>query len=146
MNNESFIPNIVKKTLEPLRDIEKSLSNLWNNTPSISYIEEGVYLPAIDIDEREDAYRVTADFLGVEGKDVRIEFNNGVLTLRGEKKTAKEEDRSDCHISEQSSVQFNHKIELPKDVDEQNITATLENGIIEIVLAKSGAADQKPHS
>jgi HSP20 family molecular chaperone IbpA len=146
MNNGSLIPEFVKKTLEPLRDIEKSLSNLWNKTPSISYIEEGVYLPAIDIDERENAYHVTADFPGVEGKDVRIEFNNGTLTMRGEKKTQREEDRSQCHISEQSNVQFNHMIELPNDVDERNITATLENGVIKVTLAKSVATDRRGDS
>lgn len=136
MYNGSLIPNIVKKTLEPFKDIEKSLSNLWNNTPSISYIEEGVYLPTIDIQEDKNEYLVSATIPGMEGKDIRIEYSDGLLTLKGEKKTEIDEDRAQYHISERSSVNFSHSVRLPNDIDEKNISATLNNGVIEVVLSK----------
>jgi HSP20 family protein len=143
MNNYSLIPEIFKKTLEPLRGIEKSISHLWNRTPSISYVEEGVYLPNIEIHEFDNEYHVSATIPGVEGKDVRIEYTKGTLVLKGEKKTELEEDRSNFHISERSSVNFNHSVRLPDDIDENNISATLQNGVIEIVLSKLEESDHK---
>jgi HSP20 family molecular chaperone IbpA len=130
MLNRSLVPTIFKKNLEPFRSIESSFNNLWRGMPLISYVEEGALLPNIDVVENDKGFQVTADVPGLEESDINIEFNNGILTLRGEKKTEKKEDRDNYHLIERSRGYFNRTVQLPGEIDGDKIEATMKNGVL----------------
>lgn len=95
--------------------------------------------PAVDIIEKDDRYVVKADLPGVEEKDVSVEVNDGVLTLKGERKTEFEEEKDNVYRSERSYGSFMRSFNIA-DVDEEKITADFKNGTLTIELPK---AEQK---
>lgn len=136
MDNHSLIPRIIKKTLEPFRYLENSFRNFWNGTPNISYIGERAFLPEIDVFENDTEFHITANIHGLEEDDIHIGLNKGKLTLRGGKMIEKDEDGSNCHIREHSSIYFNHMVKLPSNIADNNFEATMKGGVIDITVPK----------
>jgi HSP20 family protein len=98
------------------------------------------WTPAVDIYEDEDAVTLRAELPGVEPKDVDVRFENGVLTLRGERKLEQEEKRENYHRVERSYGTFTRSFALPGTVDAEKIRAEAKNGILAIVLPKRSEA------
>lgn len=140
MTQHSLIPTLIKKTLEPFRTLERSFNSFWKDAreePTMSFMEgEETLLPDIDVFENDKEFHVTATIPGIKQKDFKIEVNDGFVTLRGERKEEKSENRLHYHISESSSFRFSHKIQLPYEYDEDNIEATLTDGMIDICIPK----------
>ncbi len=99
---------------------------------------EGVLAPRVDVKETEDAIVVQAELPGVEEKDVEIEFADGMLTLRGEKKQEREEEEKEkgYYLMERSYGAFLRRIPIPAEVDEDNIRAVFDKGVLTVTLPK----------
>ncbi len=99
---------------------------------------EGVLAPRVDVKETEDAIVVQAELPGVEEKDVEIEFADGVLTLRGEKKQEREEEEKEkgYYLMERSYGAFLRRIPIPAEIDEDNIRAVFDKGVLTVTLPK----------
>lgn len=95
--------------------------------------------PAVDIQEDKEKYTVHAELPGVRKEDVKIDLDDGVLTLRGERKMeTKEEDKNHRYTRvERQYGSFVRRFPLPKDVDQANIKATFKDGILEVKLPRS---------
>ena len=102
------------------------------------------WTPATDIYEDEEGLSLRFELAGVEPKDVDIRFENGVLTLRGERKLDKEEKRDNYHRIERSFGAFTRSFTLPGTVDSSQIRAEAKNGVLTIGLPKR--AEAKPRS
>jgi HSP20 family protein len=102
------------------------------------------WTPACDIYEDSDEIVVRAELAGVEPKDVDIRFENGVLTLKGERKLEKEEARENYHRREVSYGTFTRAFSLPSTVDPEKIRAESKQGVLHIHLPKR--AEAKPKS
>jgi HSP20 family protein len=89
-------------------------------------------LPTVEVREATGEYRVTVDLPGVEMKDIDLSFNEGLLTLKGERKAAE----GDALYSSRWSGQFERVIGVGQDVDENGIRAALKNGVLTITLPK----------
>jgi len=133
----SLIPNFIKKTLQPFRNLEKSFNNLWSETPTISYVDDGGLLPNISVSENNEEFHISAQMPGLGEKDVYVELEDGKLTLRGAREAEKEVKHTHYRIAEHSRVYFNHSVQLPSGIDENSIEATMNNGVIDITLAKT---------
>lgn len=94
------------------------------------------WVPAVDIREEQDRYLLRADVPGVDPKDIEITMENGVLTVRGERSTSVDEDRNGYRRVERFSGRFFRRFTLPDTADAENITATGNNGVLEIVIPK----------
>ena len=90
----------------------------------------------LDVKEDEKAYHVTTDLPGLSEKDVEVTFNDGVLTIRGEKKVERDEKKDTWHIIERSSGSFSRQLSLPANVDAEKIDAKFEKGVLTISLPK----------
>lgn len=132
-----------KKTLEPFRHLEKSFKNFWSGTPEISYTGEGAFLPEIDVFENDKEFHVTANVPGLEEGDIHVNLNEGKITLRGGKKIEKEENGSNYRIIEHSSVYFNHTVQLPNEIEEDDFKTTMKDGVLDITLPKLAGAKLK---
>jgi HSP20 family protein len=102
------------------------------------------WTPACDIYEDEEEFVVRADLAGVEPKDVDIRFENGVLTLKGERKLEKEDERENYHRLELSYGTFTRTFSLPATIDSEKIRAESKQGVLLIHLPKK--AEAKPKS
>lgn len=102
------------------------------------------WTPAVDIFEDEEGLSLRFDLAGVEPKDVDIRFENGVLTIKGERKLEKEEKKENYHRVELAYGAFNRSFSLPGTVDAEKIKAESKNGVLTVHLPKK--AEAKPKS
>jgi len=100
------------------------------------------WMPAMEITEKNEALVVTAELPGISNKDVEITLEDGVLSIRGEKKEEKREGEPESryHMWERRYGSFQRAFTLPKAVDPEKIKAQFENGVLTITLPKSEKA------
>ena len=97
--------------------------------------------PNLEVSETEKELRITAEMPGLDEKDVEVSLDDGMLTLRGEKK-AETEDKS-RHFSERFYGRFERQIALGPEVEQDKVAATFKNGVLAITLPKSERAQNK---
>jgi HSP20 family protein len=100
--------------------------------------------PAVDIVEKDSAYEITADLPGMDEKNVDVQFSNGNLTIKGEKREEKEEKKKDFYLQERSFGSFERTFSVPDGVDADKIEATFKKGVLTITLPKKPGAQKPP--
>jgi HSP20 family protein len=123
------------------RALQRSIDDVWNGLPATSLTEAAAMPVRMDVRENEGGFHVTADLPGLTEKEVDVSFDDGVLTLRGEKKVERDEKKDTWHIVERSSGSFARKLSLSAPIDTARIEATFEKGVLTIALPKQ-AKDQ----
>ena len=99
--------------------------------------------PSVDVSETDSELRIEADLPGVEEKDVDVVIADDLLTIKGEKKTEKEERKKDYHLVERSYGSFSRSLRLPFAADPGKAKATFKNGVLSITLPKPPEAKAK---
>ena len=102
------------------------------------------WTPACDIYEDEEGVSLRFELAGVDPKDVDVRFENGVLTVKGERKLEREDKRENYHRVERSYGTFTRSFSLPGTVDAEKIKAESKNGILTVTLPKK--AEAKPRT
>ncbi|PVE24792.1 molecular chaperone Hsp20 [Microvirga sp. KLBC 81] len=97
--------------------------------------------PHVEVIETDKDVRVSAELPGMEDKDVEVLMGDGVLTIRGEKKSEIED--KDRAFSERYYGRFERRIPLAWDVEEDKIDASFKNGVLTVTMPKS--AEAKPN-
>ena len=97
--------------------------------------------PSIDVEETDKEYRVTAELAGLEERDVEVLLQDGLLTVRGEKKI--ETEARNRTYSERYYGRFERQITLDRDVDDSAVTATFKNGVLTVRVPKSAQAVER---
>jgi HSP20 family protein len=92
--------------------------------------------PAVDIYETDNEIIVKAELPGVEKKDISLNLEKNVLTLKGERKFEKETSHENYHRIERSYGSFSRSFSIPASVDEERIRAEYKDGILNIALPK----------
>ncbi len=92
--------------------------------------------PAVDIKEEDNRFVILADVPGVDPKDIEITMEQGVLTLKGERASDKEESHEAYTRVERVRGSFYRRFSLPDTADAERIEAKGKNGVLEIVLPK----------
>jgi HSP20 family protein len=125
-----------------LSQLQREMDNMYGRRD-----EEGAatsdWVPAVDIKENEDAYVLHADVPGVEPKDIEIHMENGVLTIRGERKEEKTEERENYKRVERVRGTFYRRFTLPDTADAANISAKSVNGVLEVRIPKQEKAQPR---
>jgi len=101
------------------------------------------WAPSCDISETDKEYRVQAELPNVNKDDVHVTLEDGVLTIRGERKEEKEEKGEKYHRRELSYGQFLRRFTLPSDADESGVQASFKDGMLKISIARSKAKSVK---
>jgi HSP20 family protein len=101
------------------------------------------WAPALDISERKDAYLVTVELPGVEADDLEITLEDGLLTIQGERHFAHDSSERQFHRVERRYGAFRRSITLPARVQAEQIEASFENGVLQIVVPKMEEATPK---
>ncbi len=122
--------------------LENEMERFWDPVDRLFKPEEWEFFnqqafPWVNIAESDDVFEVTAELPGVNPKDVKVEFQNGVLWISGEKKEEKEKKGRAFHKMERYYGTFNRRIDLRGLIKEPDIAAEFENGILKVVVPKS---------
>jgi HSP20 family protein len=99
--------------------------------------------PRMDVSETDRSIEVTAELPGIEAKDVQLGFADNVLTIRGEKKSEREEKQKDYHLVERSFGSFSRSVELPEGVRAEDITAEIAKGVLKVTVKKPAPKQSK---
>jgi HSP20 family protein len=95
------------------------------------------WVPPVDISEREDAYLVAAELPGVRAGDVEITFQDGLLTIQGERHDVSAADGQKVHRAERRYGPFRRSITLPNHVDADKIEASAQDGVLQVLVPKA---------
>jgi HSP20 family protein len=136
---------------EPVRElntIQSEMNRLFNtyfDAPAPGNGGGGArrWIPAMDLAETDTEFVLRADLPGVDENDVKIELEDRVLTLSGERKAEHEERKEGYYRVERSSGSFARTLTLPEGVDPATIKASFNQGVLEVRIPKP--EEKKPH-
>ena len=92
--------------------------------------------PASEASQSEDAYRIAMELPGVAEDDIHLTVEDGVVQVRGEKKSAREEKGETWYFSERQFGSFSRSFRLPSDADASAVTAEMKDGVLTVTLPK----------
>lgn len=124
----SFIP-MVFGDLE--KEIGKSFHDKWDT------VSTSDWLPNIDVIEEEKQFVIKADIPGVSTKDIKINMNQNVLTIEGERESEHKDKKENFVRYERSKGSFYRRFTLPDMVDPEHIVAKSKHGVLEIIIPKT---------
>ena len=143
-----YLPSFFGRGEDPFRslfqEVQKTFEDFSRRTPFMRFGSD-MLSPKIDVAESKDAIEVTAELPGVDEKDVDVTLANDVLTIRGEKKTERDEQDKDRNwrVVERSFGSFTRAIPLPFDPDATKVEAKFDKGVLRIRLPKPAEVAKK---
>lgn len=105
--------------------------------PGEGIVETRGWAPAIDLIDREKEVVARVELPGLKKEDLSVAVENNVLTVEGERKAEEEVQENDYYCCERRYGKFYRSIGLPVEVDEDKVTATYQDGVLEIHLPKT---------
>jgi HSP20 family protein len=141
---------------DPFEDLRSAQDELNQMNPMLAHAlglhrqQQGVaassapaaWAPALDISERKDAYLVTVELPGVDLDDLELTLEDGMLTIWGERHFAHDASEQQFHRVERRYGVFRRSITLPAQVQADAVEATIDNGVLQLVVPK--AEEAKP--
>jgi len=101
------------------------------------------WAPPVDIAERKDAYVLTVELPGIKVEDLEIAFQDGLLTIQGERQLTQDSTDEQFHVLERRYGLFRRSITLPLHVQADAIEASTEDGVLQVVVPKVEEAKPK---
>ena len=119
-------------------EVDKLFSRFFDSDLPLSrqLFQEGHWAPRVDVAEGEKDITVKAEIPGCDVKDIDVSLDGRILTIKGEKKTEKEEKDKNYLRVERTEGLFSRTMELPGEVDQEAVDATYKKGILTVVLKK----------
>ena len=138
----------------PFQDLRNAQDEMAQMSPMLAHVlglhgqpqgsdRATAWAPALDISERKDAYLVTVELSGVEADDLEITLEDGLLTIQGERHFAHDSSEQQFHRVERRYGTFRRSITLPAQVQAEQIEASFDNGLLQIVVPKMEEATPK---
>ncbi|MGZ4186213.1 MAG: Hsp20/alpha crystallin family protein [Solirubrobacteraceae bacterium] len=119
---------------EPARELREM--NRFFNTFGNGGAVMRRWSPAMDVVESEDNYVLRVDLPGVSEGDVKIELDDNVLTISGERKSAHKDTKEGYYRVERAYGSFSRMLTLPEGVDADSISANFDRGVLEVKIPK----------
>jgi HSP20 family protein len=104
---------------------------------------KAAWMPTVDISERKDAYLVAVDLPGVRIDDVEITFQDGLMTIQGERHDAHDSSEEKVHRVERRFGPFLRSITLPSHIEADAIEASAQDGVLQILMPKAAEVHAK---
>ena len=129
----------------PLRDLTNEINRLFEN-PLFDYnrdtsaVETSQWIPAVDIREDQNRFLVEADVPGVSPEDIEVTMENGILSIRGERKHEAVSETGGVRRVERSRGVFYRRFSLPETADPDAVKARGANGVLIIEIGKRQTA------
>jgi HSP20 family protein len=97
---------------------------------------------SMNVSETDTDIRITAELPGVTEQDIDVSLDDDVLTIRGEKKFERTDDKENFHFVERSYGTFQRSLRLPFPIDPDQVQANFENGVLTVTLPKTGRQER----
>jgi HSP20 family protein len=135
--------------LAPIASLRREMDRLWDelnaNGWTANLLRDDAVGVRMDVAETEKEIQITADLPGVDLKDLDISLANDILTIHGERKSERDEQKANFHLIERSFGQFTRKIAVPEGCDPAQVKADFTNGVLKIAIAKPAETIAPPH-
>lgn len=128
------------------RDMDRMFDRLFKDVdfgPRWGVTAEGRLIPDMDVVETDKELEVTLDLPGLDEKDLDVNLTDGVLAIKGEKETEKEEKGKEYIRTERRHGAYYRAFRLPFEVDESKVTAQFTKGVLTVHLPKTESAQKK---
>lgn len=112
-------------------DIRRRMDEILRNDSSVGNIA-----PAVDITETAEAYVITAEIPGVKKDDISVEVQDGAISIRGEKRSKRDESTDTARRLERVYGAFSRTFSLPSDAQVDKVDASFENGVLTLTVAR----------
>src|ERR1700751_6183499 len=140
-------------TWNPLREIDEVQNRLSRfflggfpnrmGSGEIPSLAVAVWSPEVDISEDDHGYLLKTDLPEMKKDDVRVTVEDGILSVSGERKSEKEDQKKKFHRIERSFGTFRRSFTLPEDADSTNVTAEFRDGVLKVHLPTTPVARSK---
>lgn len=124
-----------------LRSLEERMNEAFSSDLSKDVLSN--FTPTVNTREGEFAFHIDVDLPGVKKEDISVKIDNNVLTLKGERKSKKEDKKENYYKVESSFGSFTRSFTLPNNIDAENIHAESKEGVLEITLPKKEVKNEK---
>ncbi len=151
MNLKSLIPagrqRDMTQTDHPFFSLQREIDRLFEDFsrgfPAMGNGGLSKMTPTMDVAETDKEIELTAELPGLEQKDVQINLADNVLTIKGEKNAEKEQKDKNYRLVERSYGSFERSLALPDGVDADAIKASIDKGVLKVVIPKPAPAQVK---
>lgn len=131
----------------PFHELRKEMDRLFQEFFGKSFFPERLegieWAPAVDVSETADEVIVKADLPGVKPEDIEINIVDNILTIKGEKKRETEEKKENFYRVERFYGSFMRSIQLPAEINVDNIKAQYKDGVLKVILPKKPESKAK---
>lgn len=118
--------------IDPFTELDRLFDGVLPRTPSFE--------PALDVTEDEEAFVVRAEVPGVDPESVQVTFDDGALTIRGEKRTDDAAKNGRVHRTERVYGAFVRTLRFGSAIDAENVEASHKDGVLTVRLPKEAKA------
>ncbi len=115
------------------REVNRVFDQMFGGGPAARF---GAFAPSLEMKEGDGALVVTAELPGMEEKDIELSVDGDILTISGEKKQEKAEEKEGFHLSERSYGAFRRSVRLPFGPDPAKAEASFEKGVLRVTLPR----------
>ncbi|AXF97203.1 Hsp20/alpha crystallin family protein [Spiroplasma phoeniceum] len=138
MTIKNNLTNYDKNVNRRLNTIDDIFSNFFEDFNKLTHpiYENKSVSPKIDFYETDTKYCLNAELPGILQENIDLKINNNILTIQTKKAEKKEETKNNYHIQERYFGSFYRSIELPNNINENKISASFENGVLNIKIPK----------
>ena len=143
-------PSFTNQLIQPLSRLRAELDRMFDDFPvGLPAFRFGSFapitVPALEMTESDGAYKISAELPGMDGDEVEVTSEEGILRIAGEKKEQRDENGRGYRLSERSYGRFERLVELPADADSDKISAACRNGVLEVTIPRTPRAEKKSH-
>jgi HSP20 family protein len=141
------------RIMSPFEDFERFFDQIvprswlrsmrWPRALAPEAGEMQLWVPSVDVIDRDDEVVVKAEIPGVKKEDIHISLTGNVMTIKGETKREEKEEKGDYFRCEISQGAFSRMLTLPADVDDTKAKAEVRDGMLEITLPKLEQAKKR---
>ena len=117
-------------------DMDRMFDNLLPRTLTRADLYREDWMPRVDISETENDVVIAAEVPGLKKEEINISVEDGVLTLKGERKHEDEKKEKNYHRVERAYGSFNRSFRLPPSVDAEKVHASYQDGVLKVTLPK----------
>jgi HSP20 family protein len=139
-----IVPEELVELDRPFAEFFRTLAGPWPFRPLMALTPGNHFIPAADVYARNGDVVVRMDLPGVDPKDIKVKFEEGELTVTGERKADKEVKEEGYYRKETAFGIFERHMSLPKGIRESEIKAEYDHGVLEISVPKTPKVEGLP--
>ena len=138
-----MLASVYRDPWESIREVRGEMDRIFNRDAKAYAETASDWVPLVDIKEGKDAYEVIADVPGVNPKDIDVSLEEGVLTVRGARKSEDKDEGEGYTRTERVYGSFYRRFTLPETADAEHISAKTEHGVLKLHIPKKEKALSK---